>query len=329
MLSPITINKIKKVFHKKPLVIEGANGSLGLSFLKIFKDYKIIPSKILLTTYSSNLEKSWIEFDKNIIHLKSNRSNFLLKRGKILNEFVNINVIYCSGYGRPNFFLKNPYGIIESNITNLIPYSSYKRINTFAFMSTSEIYSGLGGIIKENSILPTYPQHPRGVYIESKRLAESFVENVISKNVKRYASFRIALAFPPKLLHKDNRVLSDLINNAFDNNQVTLNGGGDFIRQYQYGPNAALKVLAAISIGKSNLYNNSGNHIIKLKDLAKMVGDILNKRVVIKKESPLDGSAPKKVLIDSTLLNSEIKYNVNLEKNLKQYLTEMITTKNV
>ena len=142
MLSNVAINKIKNLFNKKPLVIEGANGSLGLSFLKILKNYQIRPSKLLLTTYSSNLEKSWIKFDKNIIHLKSSRSNFLSKRKNILNELTNINVIYCSGYGRPNFFLKNPYGIIDSNITNLVPYSFHKRINTFAFMSTSEIYSG-------------------------------------------------------------------------------------------------------------------------------------------------------------------------------------------
>ena len=72
-------------------------------------------------------------------------------------------------------FLNDQEGIIEANIVNLIDYSIFKNIESFAFMSTAEIYSGLNGSVKENSKLITTPSHPRGVYIESKRLSESII----------------------------------------------------------------------------------------------------------------------------------------------------------
>ena len=159
-------------------------------------------------------------------------------------------MLYTVQDTEPNLFLNDQEGIIEANIVNLIDYSIFKNIESFA-LSTAEIYSGLNGSVKENSKLITTPSHPRGVYIESKRLSESIISNILSRNIKRCVSFRVALAFPPKLLEFDNRVLSDLINNAKKNGYVNLNGGGNFVRQYQYGPLCALKILAAMSYRKS------------------------------------------------------------------------------
>ena len=124
----------------------------------------------------------------------------------------------------------------------------------------------------------------------------------------------MALAFPPKLLEFDNRVLSDLINNAKKNGYVNLNGGGNFVRQYQYGPLCALKILAAMSYGKSNLYNNSGNFIIKLKNLGELIAKILEMKFVNISNFKNDKSAPKNVLVNSNLLNKEIGYQPRMKK---------------
>lgn len=329
MISLKSIQKIKKLYHGNPLVIEGANGSVGLSILSNLKHFKIKPNKLILTTRSSEIDNDWKIFDKNLIHLKSNSKNFSKRRENCISKYKKINVIYCAGYGRPNLFLNDQEGIIEANIINLIDYSIFKNIESFAFMSTAEIYSGLNGSVKENSKLITTPNHPRGVYIESKRLSESIISNILSRNIKRCVSFRVALAFPPKLLEFDNRVLSDLINNAKKNGYVNLNGGGNFVRQYQYGPLCALKILAAMSYGNSNLYNNSGNFIIKLKNLGELIAKIFEVKFVNISNFKHDKSAPKNVLVNSNLLNKEIGYQTKNEKNFEHYLRKMINAKNV
>lgn len=329
MLSSASIKKIKKIYHNNPLIIEGANGSLGLSFLSIFKEFKIQPKKLILTTKSSKIDKDWKNFDKSLVHLTSNNKNFFNSRKKYLTNLKKVNILFCAGYGRPNIFLNDQKGVIEANILNLIEYTKYKNIKTFAYMSTSEVYSGVSGSVTEKSKLITSPDHPRGIYIETKRLSESIISNILSKNIHRSASFRVALAFPPKLLKYDNRVLSDLISNAKKNGYVSLKGGSNFIRQYQYGPHCALKILAAMAYGKSNLYNNSGNFILKLGDLGKLISKILKIKFIDMNKKNNDVTAPKKVLVNSNLLNKEIGYQIKKEKKLEYYLTKMISSKHV
>jgi len=175
----------------------------------------------------------------------------------------------------------------------------------------------------EDVTLPTSPQHPRGIYIESKRLGEAIVSNLISKNATRVASYRIALATPPRLLNNDHRVLADLITSAKENNKVILNGGQKLLRQYQYGPNAIYKILGSISNGTSNLYNNAGSHILTLGELAKLIGKVFNVDVEIK-ENIQDSSSPKVVNINSERINFESGYLLDKEEDFFSYLNRIV-----
>jgi len=323
MLNKFVTEKVVNDLNNHPLVFEGANGSLGLSFLKVLKELDISPKVLLLTTHSSDLENEWISCNFNIEFIKSSHENFFSRRKKLINSFgKGVNVFFASGYGRPNMFLDDPIGVIDANIKSLISYSDF-NINKFAYFSTSELYSGLNGEVSEDVTLPTSPQHPRGIYIESKRLGEAIVSNLISKNATRVASYRIALATPPRLLNNDHRVLADLITSAKENNKVILNGGQKLLRQYQYGPNAIYKILGSISNGTSNLYNNAGSHILTLGELAKLIGKVFNVDVEIK-ENIQDSSSPKVVNINSERINSESGYLLDKEEDFFSYLNRIV-----
>lgn len=317
--------KMCELYNNRPLILEGANGSLGLSFAEILFDEKIIPSSILLTTYSSEINTIWHKACSNIFHIKNVDDSDFHKRNEIIKSFSSksvVNVIFASGYGQPNKFLNDPLSVIEANILTLLKYSQYENIGSFAYISTSEIYAGMDGDIDENSFTKSKPQNSRGVYIESKRLAEAIVSNILSKNINRTASFRVALAFPPRCIEGDTRVLADLISSG-KKGIVTLNGGAEYIRQYQYGPNAAIKILSAIANGKSSLYNNSGSHITTLGDLAKLVSKILNVDINIRSNLS-DNSAPASVIINHDLIDSESGYLKENEKSLEEYLVQAI-----
>ncbi len=324
MLSKDAIFEVRKLYNKKPLVVEGCNGSIGLSILEILKLFEIKPNKLLLTSNNSDPDRQWSEITNDIIALKNYSNSFNADRENVINSMgAEINVLFCAGYGRPNKFINDPSSVIETNISNLLAYSRFDSLASFAYSSTSEIYAGLDGTAFETSLLPTTPQHPRGVYIESKRLGEAIVENILTKKISRCASFRVALATPPKMLPDDNRVLADLVNKGLKDGVVTLNGGGNHIRQYQYGPNCAMKILGAMACGNSRLYNNSGSHIITLADLARLIAKILNIPCIINEEEG-DSSAPATVLVDNTKINSESCYDVYNELSFESYLRKMI-----
>ena len=254
--------------------------------------------------------------------MKASYINFFEERKTIIKSYPKSNVIFGSGYGRPNKFSGDPASVISANIDSLLGYEGLD-INLFAFMSTSELYTGHTSNIDESASLLSTPDHPRSIYIESKRLAESIVNKILSRTAERVAIYRVALAFPPKLLEDDNRVLSDLINGGIINGVVTLNGGANLVRQYQYGVNAIYKILGSLYRGHSTLYNNSGSHILTLGDLAVVVASILDIECIINDENK-DKSSPKAVLIDSSLINSESTYNISSEKSLEYYLRSMI-----
>jgi hypothetical protein len=324
LLNKETLTKIKFVLNNNALVVEGANGSMGLSLLKTFIDNEIKVPNLLLTTNSKIPDKQWNQVSDKIELIHASDISFLDKRAKIISSFDNsFNVFYGAGYGRPKFFLNNPNSVIQSDINNLIQYSTYGNLNLFAYFSTSEIYSGCDGLVSENDPIVSSTQQPRSIYIEAKRLGEAITSNMIAKVAKRAVSYRITLAISPKLIPGDNRVLADLINSGRMNQCVILNGGSNFVRQYQYGPNAVCKILGSLVNGSATLYNNSGSHIITLGNLAKLVAKILGVKCDIKTINE-DYSSPKKVLINSNLIDTESQYQIKNEQNLETYLRSII-----
>lgn len=311
---------IQDKFASVSLVVEGANGSLGLSILKVLFDLNIRPRSLILTTNNSDVSKKWSSVADNILHLKRTNKNFsdLLSNALYEKEF---NLIFGAGYGQPAKFMEDPHGAIEANTNNLLFYKTFK-INYLAYLSTSEIYSGIKGEAFEDSKTISTPEDVRSVYIEAKRLGEAITHNILSLSAERYAVYRIALAFPPKLIPGDKRVLADLVNGGKNNGRVLLNGGADYLRQYQYGPNAILKILGSLVFGHSNLYNNSGEFYLTLGDLATQVADILEVPVEIKSG---DGSgAPAIVNVNSKRISMESRYDSSRELSLAEYLREMI-----
>ena len=320
MLNKKTLSKIRLALKNNALVVEGANGSMSLSLLKILIENEIKVPRLLLTTKSSIPDELWNKVSNKVELIHATNNSFLNKRNKIINSFKkSFNVFYGAGYGRPNLFLNDPKSIISANIKNLIEYSNYKNLNLFAYCSTSEIYSGSQGSVNEDSSIVSSTQQPRSVYIETKRLGEAITANIISKVAKRAVSYRIALAISPKIIPEDNRVLADLIHSGRTKQCVVLNGGSNLIRQYQYGPNSVYKILGSLVNGNATLYNNAGSHIITLGNLAKLIAKILKVKCKILNKNA-DNTSPKKVLINSDLINADSNYQIKKEKNLETYL---------
>jgi nucleoside-diphosphate-sugar epimerase len=272
------LNDIKEFYDNRPLIIEGANGALGVSALYFFSQFEIRPSSVLLTTRNSlpDLER-WRKIAESVEHVRINGTNsehdFAARLAN--GDFENGNVLYMAGYGQPKKFLEDPSGIISANVTRLMSYKFSVDLNSFAYISSSEIYGDTETPVNEESPLLSNPASKRGIYTESKKLGEAITLNLLGPVARRVACYRVALAFPPEQINDDSRVLADLIKSGLEIGQIVLKGSGSFLRQYQYGPHAIAKIAGSMACGSAVIYNNAGRHVVTLEDLAKIVAEIM------------------------------------------------------
>ena len=312
------IDVIRDNLNRKPLVVEGANGSIGTALAVILKSLEIEPDPLYITTNSSEPNDYWKEFSNlKPFKLRSDLKNFR----NTISELKNLNVFYSAGYGQPAKFSLDPIGIIDTNINQLIFYKSIEKGNNFAYMSTSEIYSGVTGSPKEDSPVISKPQQARGVYIESKRLGEAITHNILH-NFRRRASYRVALAFPIKHDLEDTRLLADLVKKAIKNKKVHISNGAEYVRQYQYAPFTVTKILGSLFQGEYDLYNCGGEYTLTIGELGKKISEIFNVPFSQEIKNISDG-APSSVLIDSDLINKDsgfIELSMYIEKALSLYI---------
>ena len=317
--SDTSLHKIHSNLHQKPFVVEGANGSIGTAVAIILDCLGIQPDPLFVTTYSSNPNKYWRVFKNlNLFRLEDGFNSFR----KNLVKIEGLNVFYAAGYGQPSKFDSDMTGVVKTNINQLIFYKQIKNGANFAYMSTSEIYSGVKGSPNENSSVISSPQQRRGIYIESKRLGEAITENLLD-NFKRRASYRVALAFPIQYSPNDSRLLADLVKKAKKNKKIHLTNGSSYLRQYQYSPFAVVKILGSLFLGKNNLYNCGGEYTLTIGELGQKISDILNVPFS-QEEQDINDGAPTSVMIKSDLINKDSEFkglSLDLEAALKLYMS--------
>jgi nucleoside-diphosphate-sugar epimerase len=292
----------------------GATGALGLSFLKILELYRVIPKGITLYTRESSNLDPWLKYAEdlnvniNYIFLSDNLDNVNLST--INNSST---VCFFLGSAQPQKFMLDPKSLFKINI-NLLSEIALREPKHVFFSSTSEIYSGVSDVANENIPTVSTPQHPRGSYIESKRCGEAVLSSLSSKYTKS-VSFRVALASPPYTIPGDNRILADLVQMAKDKQMVSLKGGWDSIRQYQWGPVCILKMLWAGYFGGHGVYNISGGERITLEQLGIAIAKKFNvKYINTRQELYNDLGAPNSVQISIKRLEQELNYIFDVEK---------------
>lgn len=296
------IKKINNKFSNKHCFIFGATGALGQSLRFFLSHFKIKPKSITIFYRNKNNLKEWSDYAQlNNIKLIFKKFNTSLKGVHFDNDSVVFNFI---GYAQPFKFMSDPESLFSLHSTFLINLVK-KTPKYIFFASSSEIYSGVIGKATEFTPSVSLTNSPRSAYIESKKFAETILNNMTS-NETRYVSFRIALATHPFHSKDDNRLLTDIVNKAQINKVVKIENAGNFIRTYQWGPLCIAKIISAGFFGNSNIYNISGGQPLAIKNIARKIAKFLKLEFINKdKKSHLDG-APRIVNVSSNLLEKEL-----------------------
>ena len=324
----IIIDDTKKIYDKKKyrflkdkcVLITGSTGILGNYMVGFFLNSlksKFKPKKITLI-FKSKLP-AYLNF------LKKNKRFKLVRKDLSLSKKINLKkqdyILHLAGYGQPMRFMDDPIKTFELNTGSL--NMLLKKINqngSFLYLSSSELYSGLNGKIKEDKIGLTNTNHPRACYIESKRGGETIMNIYREKFGINAKSARLCLAYGPGTKLEDKRVLNQFIEKALKLNSINMNDSGTALRSYIYVADATKMLLNILFFGKKPIYNVGGKEKISIIKLAKKISRILKVPVVAKKTSYSKGfGAPKNAFVNISLYEKEFKNSkfVKLDEGLR------------
>lgn len=227
-------------------------------------------------------------------------------------------IIHAAGYAQPSVFLANPAETIKLNteLTHDL-LQSLEKSGRFLFISSSEVYSGLTGVVDESQIGLTNPYHPRSCYIEGKRCGEAICNAYYQAGVKA-KSARLSLAYGPGTRRDDKRAMSQFINQALSTGIISMNYLGREQRTFCYIRDAIETLWQICLHGKEQVYNVGSPMTASMFDVVRLIAKITGAKVLIHHEAEELVGSPEGTVMDISLAEKEFSKGsyISLEQGL-------------
>ena len=266
-------------FDGKTILVTGATGMLATYisyFLLYLKEEKGIELKLIaLCRTKSKAEKTFFNFlDKPYFDLVlQDVCDSIQYDGSI--DYI----FHLAGNASPHYINSDPVGIVKSNMLgtfNVLELAKEKHTSKVIFASTREVY---GKNEEENSLTETSfgtidPMENRSCYPESKRAAETILRSYFLQYGVNFNALRIAHSYGPGMnLHRDGRVMADLMGNVVDGKDIELKSTGEALRAFCYITDAVTGIFYAALKGEPGEAYNLANETeeISIRDLAQML----------------------------------------------------------
>lgn len=293
-------------------------------------------SKILLEEGNSiTVIDSLISGDRgNVEDLKSSGSFTFLEQD-VSSNFINFlseqkfdEIYHLASPASPNAKSKRSYIAypIETLLANSIgTYNllsiSLKHKAKFLFASSSEVYGDPSVSPQTESYFGNVnPNGPRSVYDEGKRFGEAMAMGFVRKYDVDARIVRIFNTYGPKMQPDDGRVVSNFINQALKNENITVYGDGTQTRSFCYVSDMVEGLKSAMEKGrKGEVYNIGNPDERSVKDVADLVVRLCQSQAgVVHEELPEDD--PKKRKPDITKAQQDLGFNpvVRFEEGLEK-----------
>jgi UDP-glucuronate decarboxylase len=298
----------------KTILITGGAGFIGSNLCeKLLKEgHKVICVDNLYTGNIKNIQEFF--YNQNFVFL--NRD--ILLPLDITDDIDEIYNLACPA--SPKKYQQDPINTLQINfigVMNLLELAKRKNAK-FLQSSTSEIYG-------EPQISPQTEEYRgnvntigiRSCYDEGKRIAETLIMEYYNKYNIDIKIVRIFNTYGPKMDENDGRVVSNFINQAINNQDITIYGNGDQTRSFCYIDDL-IDGLVNLMQSDYHLPINIGNpNELNVKELANIIIKLTNsKSKLIYKDLPSDDPTNRRPDIKkaNNILNWSPKYD--LEKGL-------------
>ena len=306
-------------------LITGGAGFIGTNLCKrLLNDgHKVICVDNLYTGHLRNIESLM------------NNPNFKFINHNIiepLNLEEKIDEIYnLACPASPPHYQKDPIFTIKTNFMGMSNMLELAKKNNCKILqaSTSEVY----GDPLEHPQKETYWGHVncvgiRSCYDEGKRCAETLCFNYINEHKVDVKVIRIFNTYGPSMDKDDGRVVTNFINQALFNKDITIYGDGTQTRSFQFVDDL---IEAMVRVMKTdNTFHgpiNLGNpNEFTIKELAEMTLELIkdSKSKIVYVELPQDDPCKRKP--DITLAKEKLDWEpkIQLREGLKKTIDYFI-----
>ena len=309
--------------QRKSVLVTGASGLLGVSFLACLKEMNLeaeenVHVNAVIHTDPPPYYKAFFK-DADFQFIRGDLTDTSFCESLPNADYI----VHAAGYGQPGRFMENPVKTLQLSTT--VTFSLFERLNPqgkFLFISSSEVYSGLTTPPhRESEIGTTNTTHFRSCYIEGKRCGEAICNAYRAQGVEA-KSARLALAYGPGTRKGDRRVLNAFIEKGLKGT-INLMDRGKAKRTYCYVADAVEIMWHILLYGKEPIYNVGGNSRTTIADLARQIGEALNVPVVFPTESDGIKGVPSDVFLDMSLVQREfnktdyVPFDVGLARTIE------------
>ena len=215
---------------------------------------------------------------KNIIFIQQDVSNKISISNNPKIDFI----LHLASNASPKLFYKNPIETILPNILgtyNLLNLSIIKRVKSFIFFSSGEIYGQHKGMLKEDKVFNFNHLNTRASYAESKKMGETLCYSYFKEKKVPVKIIRLFHTYGPFMNLKDGRVMMDFVKDILNNKRILIKGHGKQKRSFCYISDAIVGIFLILTSGKNGEAYNLANskEFFSIKRLAYTLSAFNNK----------------------------------------------------
>lgn len=300
------------------VLVTGGAGFLGSHLCEnlISNGYKVVCLDNLITGREENLSS-----------FVSSESFEFINQDVVEEITINLNIDYIfhlASPASPIDYLENPEATALTNSLGTYNILKLAKNNNARVLlaSTSEVY----GDPLEHPQKETYwgnvnSYGPRACYDESKRFAEALSFVYVNEYGVDVRIIRIFNTYGPRMRKNDGRVISNFINQALSQEDITVYGDGSQTRSFCYVDDlirGMKKVMFTESItGEVFNLGNPGEYTI-LQLAEKILELVDTKSNIVYKPLPKDDPTKRKPDISKVIEYLDWKPDVNLEEGLRK-----------
>lgn len=294
----------------KKILITGGAGFIGSNLTKYLLDsgYSVTTIDNFLTSSTQNIKS----FEKN--------PDFKLIKGDIVDDkiFKKIDpgvfnlVFHLASPASPKQYLKHPIKTLQTNAEgtfNLLNWVLSNKKIVVVCASTSEVYGDPEvHPQKEDYWGNVNPIGIRSCYDEAKRFSEALCQAFLRKHNLDIRIARIFNTYGPNMEIDDGRVISNFINQALTDEDITIYGDGQQTRSFCYVSDMVEGLMRLALYDLKGVVLNLGNdEEYTIYDIAKKIKKMIgSKSKIVYKKLPEDD--PRKRKPDLTLAFKHLQY---------------------
>ena len=233
-------------------------------------------------------------------------------------------VLHLASAASPVAYTENPINTLKAGSLGTINTLGLARKHNAEYFlaSTSEVYGDpLISPQNEEYWGNVNPNGERSMYDEAKRFAEAATATYARSYNLKTKIIRIFNTYGPNMQLNDGRVVTNLIVQALNNEDLTIYGDGTQTRSFSYVSDTVAGIIAMMNSRHYEVFNIGNPYEMTVEELAETILELTNsKSKIIYK--PLPNDDPKQRRPDITKAKDKLNWEPKVD--LKTGLTSTI-----